>query len=219
MAHPRADGAAKDDEIERGGDHRRRHALPHGAQRAGHFGPIDENVLQRTAAGVEIAIGNAQFAQTLKQGGHAGVLGLRIEAVDEVQPVLRQHRRPVGQLVRNGGQRRLQGQGQLPLAQLAHEGGLVLDQQQATIADHPDAIGHFLGLLDVMGGQDDRHPALAQLADQRPHVAAQVDIDARGRLVEEQQFGFVAQRLGDHNATFHAARKLESTRTAAVPPR
>ena len=63
---------------------------------------------------------------------------------------------------------------------------LVLDQDQLALADHADAVGHLLGFLDVVRGQDDGHAALAQLAHHLPHVVAQLDVDAGGRLVEEQ---------------------------------
>jgi hypothetical protein len=70
-----------------------------------------------------------------------------------------------------------------------------------------------------MRGQDDRHPVVAQPPDHRPHVAAQFDIDARRRLVEEQQIGFVGQRLGDQHAALHPARQLHDLGVALVPQR
>src|SRR3546814_9620784 len=73
--------------------------------------------------------------------------------------------------------------------------------------------------LDIMRRQDDRDPALAQTAHHVPHVAAQLDIDPRGRFVEEQDLGFVAQRLGDHHAAFHAARQFHDLRIALIPQR
>ena len=62
-------------------------------------------------------------------------------------------------------------------------------------------------------------PSLAQPPDQRPHVAAQVDVDAGGRLVEKQHVGLVAQRLGDHHPPFHAARQFDDLGVALVPQR
>src|SRR5918996_962760 len=41
LAHARADGGAEDDEVERGGDHRRRQALPQRAPEARHFEFVD----------------------------------------------------------------------------------------------------------------------------------------------------------------------------------
>ena len=48
-------------------------------------------------------------------------------------------------------------QRQLLLAELAHQLGLVLDQDDLALADDADAVGHLLGLVDVVRGQDDRH--------------------------------------------------------------
>ena len=80
----------------------------------------------------------------------------------------------------------MQLQRQLLLAELAHQLGLVLDQDDLALADDADAVGHLLGLVDVVRGQDDGHAAVAQRAHQLPHVAPQLDVDAGGRLVEEQ---------------------------------
>ena len=56
-------------------------------------------------------------------------------------------------------QRLLQLQRQLLPAELAHQLGLVLDQDDLALADDADAVGHLLGLVDVVRGQDDRHAA------------------------------------------------------------
>ena len=53
----------------------------------------------------------------------------------------------------------------------------------------PNSARHLLGLLDVMGGQNNSDTPAAQPPDQRPHVASEIDVDARGRLVEEQHVG------------------------------
>ena len=67
-------------------------------------------------------------------------------------------------------ERLLQLQRQLLLAELAHQLGLVLDQDDLALVDDADAVGHLLGLLDVVGGQDDGDAAVAQRAHQLPHV-------------------------------------------------
>ena len=48
-------------------------------------------------------------------------------------------------------------------------------------------------------------PPLAQAPDHRPHVAAQLDVDPGGGLVEEQHARLVRQGLGDHHPALHAA--------------
>ena len=62
-------------------------------------------------------------------------------------------------------------------------------------------------------------PRVAQPAHQRPHVAAQLDVDAGGRLVEEQDLRLVRERLGDQHAPLHAARQRHDLVVALVPQR
>ncbi len=48
-------------------------------------------------------------------------------------------------------------------------------------------------------------PEARSVAHHVPHVLAQLDVDAGGRLVEKQDLRLVRQRLGDHHAALHAA--------------
>ena len=52
-----------------------------------------------------------------------------------------------------------------------------------------------------------------------PHVAPQLDVDAGGRLVEEQDLRLVRERLGDHHAALHAARQRHDLAVLLVPQR
>ena len=70
-----------------------------------------------------------------------------------------------------------------------------------------------------MGGQDDGDAGFAQLADQLPHVAAQLHVHASGRLVQKQHARLMAQRLGDHHTALHAARQFQYLGVALVPQR
>ena len=53
----------------------------------------------------------------------------------------------------------MQLQRQLLPAELAHQLGLVLDQDQLALVDDADAIGHLLGFFDVVRREDDRDAA------------------------------------------------------------
>ena len=110
-------------------------------------------------------------------------------------------------------------QDQLLLAELAHQLGLVLDQDDLALVDHADAVGHFLGFLDVVRGEDDGHAGGAQIAHHLPHVLAQFDVDAGGRLVEEQDLRLVRERLGDQHAALHAAGQRHDAVVLLVPQR
>ena len=50
-------------------------------------------------------------------------------------------------------------------------------------------------------------PESRSAAHDVPHVLPQLDVDARGRLVEEQDLRIVRERLRDHHAPLHAARE------------
>src|SRR5690606_22102312 len=102
-------------------------------------------------------------------------------------------------------------------AKLAHQLGLLLDQDEPSLVDDADPIGDLLGFLYIMCGQDDRDARLAQAANELPHVLAQLDIDARGRFIEAEDFRLVGERLGDHHAAFHAARERHDLAVLLVP--
>jgi len=93
----------------------------------------------------------------------------------------------------------------------------VLDQDDLTFADDPDPVGHLLGLFDIVGGQDNRDTLLAQPADHLPHVAPQLDVDAGGRLVEEQDLRLVRERLGDHHPPLHPSGERHDLAVSLVP--
>ena len=83
--------------------------------------------------------------------------------------------------------------------------------------DDADAVGHFFGFFDVMRSENDGDPRCAQGAHQLPHLFAQLDVDARGRLVEKQDLRLVRQRLGNHQPAFHAAGQHPDLVVSLVP--
>ena len=62
-------------------------------------------------------------------------------------------------------------------------------------------------------------PEALQRPHHFPHALAQFDVDARGRLVEEQDLRLVRQRLGDHHAALHAAGQRDDLGVLLVPQR
>ena len=105
------------------------------------------------------------------------------------------------------------------LAELLHQAGLVLDQDDLALVDDADAVGHLLGLFDVMRGQDDGDAFGLQRPHHFPHALAQFDVDAGGGLVEEQHLRLVRQRLGDHHPALHAAGQGDDLGVLLVPQR
>ncbi len=104
-------------------------------------------------------------------------------------------------------------------AELLHQLGLLLDQHDLAVVDDTDAVGHLLGFLDVMRGEDDSDAGVAQPAHDLPHRLAQFDVDARRRLIEKQDLRLVRQSFRDHHAALHAAGERDDLALALVPQR
>ena len=54
------------------------------------------------------------------------------------------------------------------------------------VVDHRDPVGELVGLLQVLGGQQDRRALAPQLAHDRPDLVAAARVEAGGRLVQEE---------------------------------
>ena len=118
------------------------------------------------------------------------------------------------------------GEGGDGMRQVEHEGlGVELIQEplhagvlhQLTVIDDRDVAAQALGLLEVMRGEDDGGPFAVDLAQVLPHGAADLDVHAGGRLVEDQQPGVVHQGACDHQAPLHAAGEVASYLAALFP--
>ena len=70
--------------------------------------------------------------------------------------------------------------------------------------DDRDAVAQLLGLFEIVRRQHHGDAAAVQFADIGPELLAQLDVDARGGLVQHQHRGRVDHRLGDHQAALHA---------------
>src|SRR5690606_8181919 len=155
--------------------------------------------LQRALLRLEIAEAYVFRLERLEEPGYAGPLALRVVDIGELMAVPRKLQRETGEALRNTLERLLEMQRHLLLAELLHQRRLFLDQDEAALVDDRDPVGHLLGLLDVVGGQDDGDAGIAQAPDDLPHVAAQFHVDAGRRLVEEEYLRLVGKRLGDHD--------------------
>ena len=102
-------------------------------------------------------------------------------------------------------------------AEAGHHRVLAVDHQDTALAYYPDPVGHLLGFLDVVGGQDDRRSTGTHFIDDRPHALAQLDIHSGGGLVEKQEIGVVGQRLRDEHTAFHPPGKRHDPFGSLVP--
>ncbi len=135
---------------------------------------------------LQVANAHAGLAQLAEQRGDAGALGSRVVVVDQLMAVAADREIEGGEAGRNGVEPIDDLQDEALLAELAHQLGFLLDQDHLAFVDDADAVGHLLGLFDVVRGEDDGDAGCAQRAHHLPHVLAQLDVDARRRLVEEQ---------------------------------
>jgi hypothetical protein len=73
--------------------------------------------------------------------------------------------------------------------------------------DDPDPVGELLGLLEVLGGEEDGDPLVArEMRNLIPERGPALDVEAGGRLVEEQNPGPVQEREREIEAALHPAR-------------
>ena len=67
-----------------------------------------------------------------------------------------------------------------------------------------DPVADVLHVGQQVAGQDDRLALLAELADQLLDLGGADRVEARGRLVEQDQLGVVDQGLGQADPPLHA---------------
>ena len=73
------------------------------------------------------------------------------------------------------------------------------------MVEHGDPVGELVGLVQVLRGEEDRHAAGDQLADDLPHRAPAARVEPGGRLVEEDDPRVADQRHGQVEPAPHAA--------------
>ena len=92
-----------------------------------------------------------------------------------------------------------------------------LDARLATVEEadlsaarhHEDAIGVLDDLLEVRRDQNDRHAFVAEAADGLENLLLGAEVDAAGRLVEEEDAWLPVQPLADDELLLVAAGKVE----------
>ena len=79
-------------------------------------------------------------------------------------------------------------------ARLELDGGALGDDP--AVVDHHDGVGEAVGFLEVLGGQKHGGAVGDELADEGPQVAAAAQVQAGGRLIQEQHRGPVDEGGG-----------------------
>ena len=80
-------------------------------------------------------------------------------------------------------------------------------RNHSPLREHGERVAQPLGLLHVMRGEHDAQSLGAQGVHEVPHRHARVGIEARGRLVQEQEPRPVHQRTREHEPPPEAARQ------------
>jgi hypothetical protein len=83
--------------------------------------------------------------------------------------------------------------------------GGALGDDPALIEDR-DPVGELIGLVQVLGGEEDRYPVGGETADDLPHGTAATRVEPGGRLVEEDQARVADQGHREVQPAPHAPR-------------
>ena len=88
-------------------------------------------------------------------------------------------------------------------------------RDRAAVGHDQHRVGKPLGLLDVVGGHQDRRALGAKRVDQRPELLPDLGVEPDRRLVEEHEPRPMHERAGDQQPPAHPAGELVDPR---VPP-
>ena len=136
--------------------------------------------------------------------------GLAVVGVDE--DAVRQVLDPLAQPVELAVERLLDADREPELGHLARR--VLVDQlarralgDDLRLVHDDEPVAQLLGLVHVVGRQDERHAPLLEPVQPLPEQVARLRVEAGRGLVEEQDRGLVDQRAGDRQPPLHAARQ------------
>ena len=85
--------------------------------------------------------------------------------------------------------------------------GCVVHPDQLAVAQHGDAIGDLVDLIDEVGDEDDRRSLALEFAHHPEQLAGLISVEAGGRLVQDQYLG-----RGDFQRTSNGCHLLDCDR-------
>ena len=92
------------------------------------------------------------------------------------------------------------------------------ERPQAAPVQHGHAVGQAPGLAEEVGGEHDGAALGGQLVDEGDDVAGAGRVEARGRLVEEEQLGVVQQGPGQGDPLALSGREAAGEIVGAARP-
>ena len=83
-------------------------------------------------------------------------------------------------------------------------GGCSFSDDPAAV-EHRDLVGQMVGLVEVLGGEQDRDPGRGEFTNDLPHGATAARVQARGGLVEEDHPRLIHEGHREVEASSHPA--------------
>ena len=99
-----------------------------------------------------------------------------------------------------------------------HLGGQPVSTTTPLVHEH-DRVGDLAGEPHLVGDHDHRHPVSRERAHHVEHVADELGVERRGRLVEQHQLRLHRQRPRDRDPLLLPARQLRPGRSSSLSPR
>lgn len=93
--------------------------------------------------------------------------------------------------------------------------GTALGKDSATTDDR-DTIAELCRLLHVVGREDQRFPLRLQTPEAVPDQVSGTQVQARGRLVKDNQIRIIHQRPGNQQTPLHSSRQISHTGVGAT---
>ncbi|HRD68265.1 MAG TPA: hypothetical protein PKY50_19215, partial [Candidatus Competibacter sp.] len=91
--------------------------------------------------------------------------------------------------------------------QIPQHGARRSGRHRPAVAQDQQLVGQAIGLVHVVGGQDNPQAIAPESVDQFPDLQARLRVQSGGRFVQEQQLWFVNQGAGEHKPAPVAARE------------
>src|SRR5207247_1271992 len=100
--------------------------------------------------------------------------------------------------------------------ELGDERGRAAVRHELAVVHDRHVVGELLRLVEVVCRQEDRASFPLQVSDQRPEFPPRTGVEARGRLIEEQEVRLADERHRDSEATLLSAGQVERARVRAA---
>ncbi len=93
-------------------------------------------------------------------------------------------------------------------SELRDEGGWTAVSNDLAVVQDCDVVRELLRLVEIVRREENRPPLPLEVSNQRPELPPRAGIEARRRLVEEQEFGLADEGHRDAEAPLLAAGKV-----------